>query len=208
VRNRLAELILDAFDGAEAHETLRALAAFARSRDGRVGSAPAARLRALGWFAAAGSDAVALRGTHHAHAPTLLERARRAAAMRDALDRVPDATTLAGVLGRAALLADAGLFFEVHELLEPAWLRAEGPRRLGLQALIQVAVAQHHLAGGNHAGAISLLHEGLAKLAASRGALPLDTAAWEPALAVLLAALRSGAPPPALPAWPRPTDAG
>src|SRR5262245_26147111 len=38
---------------------------------------------------------------------------------------------------RAARAAwDAGLFFEVHELLEPEWLRAEGARKTTLQGLI------------------------------------------------------------------------
>jgi hypothetical protein len=118
-----------------------------------------------------------------------------------------DDATLTGLLGRAALLADAGLYFEVHELLEPRWLRAEGGERVALQGLIQVAVALHHAESGNGRGAISLLEDGLAKLEASAPALTLDTAAWTATLARLLAAWREGATPPPTPRWPAPTEA-
>ena len=52
-------------------------------------------------------------------------------------------------LGQAALLFDGRLYFEVHELLEPYWLRAAGRERETLQGLIQVAVGFHHLSNGN-----------------------------------------------------------
>ena len=149
-----------------------------------------------------------LRGAHRAHRDALCRRARAAAAM---LARgVPsDDATLTGLLGRAALLADAGLYFEVHELLEPRWFRAEGHERAALQGLIQVAVALHHAESGNRPGAISLMEDGLAKLEASAPApaLPLDTAAWAATLARILAAWREGAPPPPTPRWPAPTEA-
>ena len=56
----------------------------------------------------------------------------------------PDAT-LESTLHAAALLFDAGLYFEVHELLEPRWLGADGRDRTALQGLIQVAVVRAHL---------------------------------------------------------------
>jgi hypothetical protein len=120
----------------------------------------------------------------------------------------PSEPSLAALLDRAARLADAGLFFEVHELLEPRWMRAEGEARLGLQGLIQVAVALHHAEHGNRAGAVSLLGEGLAKLEAGAGALPLPLATWLPRLRDLLAAWRTGAPPPPPPPWPSPPARG
>jgi predicted metal-dependent hydrolase len=65
----------------------------------------------------------------------------------------------------AARLFDAQLYFEVHELLEPFWLRAEGDERTALQGIIQVAVGLHHLSNANVSGARALLADGAAKLA-------------------------------------------
>ena len=78
------------------------------------------------------------------------------------------------LLDRAAALANHGLFFEVHELLEPVWFRATEPARTALQGLIQVAVGFHHLENGNREGARSLLVLGLAKMADAGAVLPLD----------------------------------
>lgn len=43
------------------------------------------------------------------------------------------------LLHQAAVLWDLGLFFEVHEILEPAWIEATGDRKRLLQALIRAA---------------------------------------------------------------------
>ena len=118
-----------------------------------------------------------------------------------------DAGTLNGLLARVARLADAGLYFEVHELLEPRWIRAEGDERLALQGLIQVAVALHHAGQSNRPGAISLMGEGLDKLATAGAALPLDTVGWREGLAACLAAWRRNAPAPDPPPWPAPPTA-
>lgn len=55
-------------------------------------------------------------------------------------------------------------FFLAHEHWEDVWRPCEGPERLFLQAIIQVAVAMHHFSRGNRAGASSLLRRSLAKL--------------------------------------------
>ena len=91
------------------------------------------------------------------------ERARRAT---EILSDVPLAAPAdaRGALAAAARLFDAGLFFEVHELLEPHWAAAEDPLRRGLQGLIQIAVGWQHLANGNVPGARSLLVEGAVRL--------------------------------------------
>jgi len=68
------------------------------------------------------------------------------------------------VLDAAATLFDAHLYFEVHELLEPAWRAAHGSDRDALQGLIQVAVGYQHLANANLAGARALLREGRDRL--------------------------------------------
>ncbi len=43
------------------------------------------------------------------------------------------------ILKRAGLLWDLALYFEVHEILEPEWLKATGEKKLLLQALIRSA---------------------------------------------------------------------
>ena len=78
-------------------------------------------------------------------------------------------------LAAAAALFDAGLYFEVHELLEPYWTRAAGAERQALQGLIQVAVAFQHRDNGNVEGARSLLVDGSARLREGRlSGLALD----------------------------------
>lgn len=89
--------------------------------------------------------------------------------MEKAFDDVEDA------LARAALLFDARLYFEVHELLEPHWSRARGGEREALQGLIQVAAGYQHLANDNIRGGRALLASGSAKLRSSRlGTLDLE----------------------------------
>jgi hypothetical protein len=106
-------------------------------------------------------------------------------------------TDLRHALQAAASLFDAGLYFEVHEVLEPHWAAAGGEAREALQGLIQVAVAWQHLANGNLGGARSLLEEGGARLHGARLAgvdlEPFARAASE--TAVRVAACASIAPP-------------
>jgi hypothetical protein len=204
LRNRLAELILDAFDDAEARRCLTALARLCASSDGAVGDEAAGRLTELGWFEAAGPGRLRLRGPHQAHREALCRRAQAAAAVVASAGGEPG-PLLAGLLARAGRLADAGLYFEVHELLEPAWLRADGAERVALQGLIQIAVAFQHEANGNHAGAVGLLGDGLRRLEDAAGALPLDAAGFCRELRAVLTAWRAGAAAPAPVRWPRPT---
>jgi len=204
LRNRLADLILEAFDDEEARCTLDALGAFCRSAGVRVRPAMESRLTALGWFQTTETGGLRLLGAHEAHRDALCRRTEAALALFQDGAALPQGRTQAGLLARAALLADRGLFFEVHELLEPAWMRAAGAERVALQALIQVAVAFHHAENGNRQGAISLLTEGLAKLAAAGSPLPLDTLSWKPALVTILIALQEGRPLPPAPPWPHP----
>jgi hypothetical protein len=147
VRDALATVFVRAASGeAEAYETLRELEEW--SQGGPCG----ARLRALAaedgaaLFAEAG-----LAERFEAVDPWVRDRAERfAAACRwiegDGLGADPVECA------RAAW--DAGLFFEVHELIEPVWLDEKGP---GLQGLIMAGAALHHLVEGNLAGAGSLL---------------------------------------------------
>jgi len=205
LRNRLAELILDAFDDAEARRSLEALARFCAGRGEGLRGDDAARLRALGWFRAEDHGQIRLRGAHAAEAPDLCRRVRAASA---AFGGGPpgDGLTLAGLLERAARLADHGLYFELHELLEPVWLRAEGKERTALQGLIQVAVAYHHAQNDNPTGAESLLGEGLAKLRVAAPALPFSIETWVAALDGELTGLRAGGRLESPCRWPRPAE--
>lgn len=205
VRNRLAELVVAAFDAPDARATLAAATALDQAPQG-LGPEEVARLEALGWLERGPGGEPRLPGALRPFRVALAARARAA------LVAVAGAPTAGAgrrevVLERAARLADQGLYFEVHELLEPVWFRAAGSERVALQGLIQVAVALHHLAHGHREGALSLLAEGLGRLAAARGVLPMDTAAWEQGLAALRHAVAAGAPAPPAPPWPRPTPA-
>jgi len=63
-------------------------------------------------------------------------------------------------------------FFEAHETLEPRWLRERDP---GLQGLIQLAAALHHLQRGNLRGARTMLGRALPRLLrAGNAACELD----------------------------------
>jgi hypothetical protein len=139
LRNRLAETILAALHDTHARRELSALS-----------SAEAARR----W----------LDGADPKWAAPLLERARAASTALAGRSLRAAAPDLAQALDDAAALFDAGLHFEVHELLEPYWARAEGDTREALQGLIQAAVAFQHLANGNRAGARSLLLDASARL--------------------------------------------
>jgi hypothetical protein len=203
LRNRLAELILEAFEPGKARAALSALAQACAADGSAVDPRGAGRLLALGWFESAGPGRVRLRALHRSHGRTLADRARRGASVTGQW-RDRDADELTVLLDRAAALAGQRLFFEVHELLEPAWFRAAEPVRTALQGLIQIAVAFHHLEHRNQAGARSLLVEGVGKVADVGAALPLDAASWLGELRALLATLASGGKPAGIPGWPRP----
>jgi hypothetical protein len=122
-----------------------------------------------------GSDeSVGLRGTLAPYAPFVRTRAaayarllRRAAAL-PAFPGPPDEHGIAV----AALLFNAGLYFEAHEVLERVWRVAAGNVRTFAQGLLQVAVALHHATAGNLAGARTLLRKGTEKLRRAPAAVP------------------------------------
>jgi hypothetical protein len=107
-------------------------------------------------------EALAADSSEEPHAAELAERADRARRLFGGRPLDPADAPLEMALRQAALLFDGRLYFEVHELLEPYWLRAAGGERETLQGLIQVAVGFHHLGNGNGAGARALLHDGAA----------------------------------------------
>jgi hypothetical protein len=58
---------------------------------------------------------------------------------------------------RGIELFNSSEFYHAHEVLEDVWRAEQGPHKLFLQGLIQVAVALHHHSTGNFVGARSLL---------------------------------------------------
>lgn len=153
VRDALAALFVRAADGdSDAFEGVRALAAWARGE--AADRAALAPLRAEDGDALFDGDALAPRFA------ALSDSVRDRAARLEAACRWIEGEALAGDPVECARCAwDAGLFFEVHELVEPAWLAEKGERRTGLQGLIMAGAGLHHLVEGNLAGAGSLLRD-------------------------------------------------
>jgi hypothetical protein len=143
LRNRLAATILAALHDTQARRELAALA-----REDVAG----------GWLEPGDG-----RWTE-----PLTARARAASTALADRPLLSPAADLREALRAAALLFDAGLYFEVHETLEPHWLRASDETRDALQGLIQVAVAWQHFANGNLTGARSLFIEGGGRLHGAR----------------------------------------
>jgi len=123
----------------------------------------------------AGTDeVVSLRSAIGPHAPLVHSRASaytgvllRAAAMPP-LPHEPAGRGIA----IAALLFNAGLYFEVHEVLECVWRVTVGNVKTFTQGLLQVAVALHHAHTGNPRGAWTLLRKGETKLRRTAAAVP------------------------------------
>jgi hypothetical protein len=167
LRNRLAELILDAFHDPGARAGLEALAAICADPRARNGGRALPQRFPTDLFEARGGE-MQIRSGYRAHAGELGDRVRRGWDLVRQEPFAPEEAPLDQVLRTSARLFDAGLYFEVHEHLEPYWIRAEGGEREVLQGLIQTAVAFQHLANGNVKGARLLLRDGIAKLAGRR----------------------------------------
>jgi len=61
---------------------------------------------------------------------------------------------------------NGGDWYGCHDDFEAVWHETQGRLRPILQAILQIAVAHHHLEKGNQRGATILLGEGLGRLAA------------------------------------------
>jgi len=166
LRNRLADLVLDALHDHEARRGLEALAAVCADPRALDTTAPPVAFPAD--LFDRGPEGWRIKSGYRQHAALFAERAARAARALADHPLAPADPPLETVLDHAATLFAAGLYFEVHEVLEPHWMRAEGPGRQALQGLIQAAVGYQHLANGNLEGARALLHDGAAKLMGQR----------------------------------------
>ena len=161
-RNRLAELILAALHDEAARHELRRLA-------------PGDTSTLTGWLAP----------EEACYAPLLGARARSACQALEPRPLHGLAVSLGEALGDAGALWEAGLYFEVHELLEPYWRDATGATREALQGLIQAAVGYQHLANGNLPGAHALLGEAADRLRGrALAGRPLDAFAKDLAASV------------------------
>jgi len=110
---------------------------------------------------------------------------------------------LARALECGAVLYNARLYFETHELLEPIWMeQPRGRDKMVLQGIIQAAVGLYHFQHENWRGGIRVLGYGLSKAEAGRAAfygLAMDSlldglAACREAAREVLAGDRAGFP--------------
>lgn len=174
LRNSLAELILDSLHDEGARRALEAVAAVSADPTALEGPGVLPEEFPRDIFEHR-DDGWRLKSGFKGHESEFAERAERARRLLHLRLFDPEDPPLATALVAAALLFHAHLYFEVHELLEPYWLRAEGGDREALQGLIQVAVGFQHLANGNVRGAAALLHDGCGRvLERTLEGVPLD----------------------------------
>ena len=89
------------------------------------------------------------------------------------IDRYRQALALlprnAELMSQAAVLWDLQLFFEVHEILEPAWIAADGNEKRLLQGLIRAAGVYINLELGYIQRAAKIAHKAVPVLKELRG---------------------------------------
>ncbi len=179
LKHTLADLALSVVTHSRRDRTAAALVAYARiSRLGQaVGLEALARAASMTpagvrrvllqtrLFAAAadGRKAVALALQFHPDAAYFYRQAGRLGNARRALEAVPP-RGVSGEIWRAAVLFNAGLFFECHEYLEDFWRAAGEPERTFYHGLVQAAAGCYHLEKRNLHGASMLLGKALEKL--------------------------------------------
>lgn len=161
LRNRLAELILASLHDRDSREALEALAAVDRNPRA-LDHRPLPPCFPADLFEPDGSGLV-LAPALAPHRSEIFDRIRRGREAVRGRPFHPARPPLDVALVAAGWLFEAGLYFEVHEHLEPHWNEAGGEDRDTLQGVIQVAVGFQHLANGNLAGASALLHDGCAR---------------------------------------------
>ena len=153
-RDALADLLLEALDDAATAATVCGLAADARTSE--AGPPPHTLAEKLRSVLTSGFDA---------EWPAIRAKLIQYGAALESWSGRAGGSTCDIALQKSVLLFNHHLFFEVHEVLEPQWMKEQGEVKSFLQGLIQIAVAFYHLGRGNLAGTRSLLHEGLIKIA-------------------------------------------
>ncbi len=153
-RDALADLLLEALDDAATAATVCSLAVDTRTSEAEPHSRTLdAMLRSV------------LTSGFEAEWPAVRAKLRQYGEALENWSGQAGGSTRDVVLQKSVLLFNHHLFFEVHEVLEPQWMKEQGEIKRFLQGLIQIAVAFYHLGRGNLAGTRSLLHEGLIKIA-------------------------------------------
>ena len=182
-RDVLAELLVEALDDSVTAAAVRCLAAYGRACESEPHTRvvdellPSAqpidrertrqRLREcalLSWDQQSSSGQVSLASGFVPEWPELRSQLIQYGAALGEWTEVRGESDLTHALRKGVLLFNHNLFFEVHEVLEPEWMKEHGDVKSFLQGLIQVAVAFYHLGRRNLEGARSLLHEGLLKI--------------------------------------------
>jgi predicted metal-dependent hydrolase len=188
-RDLLAELMLEALEDPLSSATLHCLAAYCRVSQETPSAMEVPRLLLpvpqakredtlarlhtcplLSWNPGAKSERVTLSPAFAPEWRDVAEKLQRYEKALDAWAPLEETSPLINALQKGALLFNAHLFFEVHEVLEAQWAQEHGEEKRFLQGLIQVAVAFYHRERGNLRGALSLLHDGMEKLAPYRPA--------------------------------------
>lgn len=188
-RNLLAEMMLEAFEDRIAATALHCLAAYCRTirktspamAIGRLlqpvreeeREAVFAKLQTnplLSWDLRGRAGRVTLSPGFSSAWPAIAARLVRFEAVLKDWSATAGEAALTQALRKGIALFNHRLFFEVHEVLEGQWSQAAGEEKQFLQGLIQIAVAFHHLENQNLRGALSLLHDGIEKIAPYRPA--------------------------------------
>ena len=142
LRNRLAELILEAFEPGEARATLLALARASGPpkplEPGR--RADAGRLLALGWFEPAAPGRVRLRARTGPTGASLAERAGARGVGRPGVATTPAARAWRGSSSGRRRSRTTGSSSRCTSCSSPSGSARRSPTRTALQGLIQVAV--------------------------------------------------------------------
>lgn len=135
---------------------------------------------------------VSLAPAYRPHAGYLTRQVRRLDRALRTLARHPAPPGRRGIVRRGAALFNAGLFFECHEYLEPAWRRASGADRSFYHGIILVAAAFYHHEKGNLHGARIKLTEGMKALQRAPTWSDLKVREWLQALAPWRSRLEAG----------------
>lgn len=114
------------------------------------------------------ADKYLIRNIGHIYRDYINERLKRYEKVLDIIQNQKIENTFA----RSLILWDQELFFEVHEVLEHAWLRAEGKEKIVLQAMIRAAGMYIQLDHGNTKGAHKMAAKAVEAFSSNRDAVP------------------------------------
>ncbi len=106
----------------------------------------------------AGCDYVRTKGRFMEELPALVERHVRPSAELPGCEEAPNELVQEGLR-----LFNLGQYYPCHDALEKAWFAEERPCRNLYQGILQLAIALHHIEGGNYEGADKMLRRAINK---------------------------------------------